>query len=269
MARRSLFAVATLAFGILGANAGPCRPATTVTSVVETSSTAVAETSSTTLVEASSTTVVESSSTTVVESSSTTLFETSTSLAESSSTTIAETSTTSEAPDCDTTQVLVNPSFDDDDGAPWTGIGNLRSTSEPRTGSHNLQVPSFTFLRAVFNGGGVETYTFSQTLTNLNGPYRLSYYWRVASFSSWAADAGFSCSVVPTVGTRRFNGVSPWSGPNSWTEATEVWTPSSPSGHVDQATVSFTVNCFGDFNQMVLAIDDVTFTEIKCEPLST
>ncbi|KAM6511989.1 hypothetical protein FALCPG4_016977 [Fusarium falciforme] len=261
MARRSLFVVATLAFGILGANAGPCRPATTVTSVVETSSTAVAETSSTTLVEASSTTVVESSSTTVAESSSTTLFETSTSLAESSSTTIAETSTTSEAPDCDTTQVLVNSSFDDDDGAPWTGIGNLRSNYEPRTGSHNL--------RAVFNSGGVETYTFSQTLTNLNGPYRLSYYWRVASFSSWAADAGFSCSVVPTVGTRQFNGVRPWSGPNSWTEATEVWTPSSPSGHVDQATVSFTVNCFGDFNQMVLAIDDVTFTEIKCEPLST
>ncbi|KAI8650997.1 hypothetical protein NCS57_01435300 [Fusarium keratoplasticum] len=263
MARRSLFAVATLAFGILGANAGPCRPATTVTSVVETSSTAVAETSSTTLVEASSTTVVESSSTTVAESSSTTLFETSTSLAESSSTTIAETSTTSEAPDCDTTQVLVNPSFDDDDGAPWAGIGNLRSDSEPRTGSHNLQVPSFTFL------GGGDTYTFSQTLTNLNGPYRLSYYWRVASFSSWVPDAGFSCSVVPTVGTRQFDGVSPWSGPNSWTEATEVWTPSSPSGHVDQATVSFTVSCIGDFSQMVLAIDDVTFTEIKCEPLST
>ncbi|UPL00392.1 hypothetical protein LCI18_011326 [Fusarium solani-melongenae] len=269
MARRSLFAVATLAFGILGANAGPCRPITTVTSAVETSSTAVAETSSTTLVAASSTTVVESSSTTVVESSSTTvaesssttLFETSTSLAESSSTTIAETSTTSEAPDCDTTQVLVNPSFDDDDGAPWTGIGSLRSTTEPRTGSHNL--------RAVFNGGGGEIYTFSQTLTNLNGPYRLSYYWRIAGISSWMPDPGFSCDIVPTVGTRRFNGVSPWSGANSWTEATEIWTPSSPSGHADQATVSFTVNCNGDFNQMVLAIDDVTFTEIKCEPIST
>jgi GH43 family beta-xylosidase len=74
---------------------------------------------------------------------------------------------------------------------------------------------------------------------------------------------------VPTVGTRQFNGVSSSSGPNSWTEATEVWTPSSPSGHVDQATVSFTINCNGDFNHMVLAIDDVTFTEIKCEPLST
>ncbi|KAH7252915.1 hypothetical protein B0J15DRAFT_36865 [Fusarium solani] len=277
MARRSLFAVATLAFGILGANAGPCRPPTTVTSVVETSSTAVAETSSTTLVEASSTTVVEGSSTTVVESSSTTvvesssttvaesssttLFETSTSLAESSSTTIAETSTTSEAPDCDTTQVLVNPSFDDDDGAPWTGIGNIRSDYESRTGSHNL--------RAEFNSGGVETYTISQTLTNLNGPYRLSYYWRVAGISAWPGGGDFFCRIVPTVGTRQFNGVSPSSGPNSWTEATEVWTPSSPSGHVDQATVSFTINCNGDFNHMVLAIDDVTFTEIKCEPLST
>lgn len=151
MARRSLFAVATLAFGILGANAGPCRPSTTVTSVAETSSTVVAETSSTTLVEASSTTVAESSSTTAVESSSTTLFETSTSLAESSSTTVASTSTTSEAPDCDTTQIVVNPSFDDDDGAPWTGISNLRSTQDPHSGSHNLQVQPLTPLLRPFS----------------------------------------------------------------------------------------------------------------------
>jgi len=261
MARRSLFAVATLAFGILGANAGPCRPSTTVTSVAETSSTAVAETSSTTL-EASSTTVVESSSATVVESSSTTVFETSTSLAESSSTTVAETSTTSEAPDCDTTQIVVNPSFDDDDGAPWTGISNLRSTQDPHSGSHNL--------RLRFTSGGIESYTFSQSLTDLTGPYRLSYYYRVAGLSTWSGSAGFACQLVPSVGTRRFNGESPYDGgPYSWTEATEVWTPTSPSGHVNQATVSFAVSCGGEFDELIIAIDDVTFTEIKCESLQT
>ncbi|RSL67588.1 hypothetical protein CEP53_002944 [Fusarium sp. AF-6] len=266
MARRSFFAVATLAFGILGANAGPCRPSTTVTSITETSSTAVAETSSTTLV-ASSTTVVESSSTTVAESSSTTvvessttLFETSTSLAESSSTTIAETSTTSEAPDCDTTQVLINPSFEDNDGAPWVGIDGLRTDQDPHTGSYNLG--------AVFTNGGLESYTFSQSLTDLNGPYRLSYYYRIVSLSAWSGSAGFSCSIVPTVGTRQLNGAYPYDlGP--WTEGTAVWTPSSPSGHVDQATVSFTVNCYGEFDELTLAIDDITFTEIKCEPLQT
>ncbi|KAL2672894.1 hypothetical protein Neosp_013611 [[Neocosmospora] mangrovei] len=265
MARRSLFAVATLAFGILGANAGPCRPSTTVTSVAETS-TAVAETSTTTL-DASSTTVVESSSTTVVESSSTTLFETSTSLAESSSTTVAETSTTSEAPDCDTTQIVVNPSFDDDDGAPWTGISNIRSTEDPHSGSHNLQVQSFTFLRFRFTNGGIESYTFSQSLTDLTGPYRLAYYYRVADASG---SAGFSCSIVPTVGTRRFIGESPWDGgPYSWTESTEVWNPTSPSGHVNQATLGFGVTCSGEFDELIIAIDDVTFTEIKCESLQT
>lgn len=267
MARRSLFAVATLAFGILGANAGPCRPSTTVTSIAETSSTVVAETSSTTLeassttvVESSSTTVAESSSTTVVESSSTTLFETSTSVVESSSTTIAETSTTSEAPDCEATQVLVNPSFEDNDGAPWIGIDGLRTDEDPHTGNHNLG--------AVFTNGGTESYTFSQSLTDLNGPYRLSYYYRVVSISAWSGSAGFSCSIVPTVGTRQLNGAYPDQlGP--WAEGTAVWSPSSPSGHVDQATVSFTVNCNGEFDELTLAIDDVTFTEIKCEPLQT
>ncbi|RSL54019.1 hypothetical protein CEP54_010109 [Fusarium duplospermum] len=258
MARRSLFAVATLAFGILGANAGPCRPSTTVTSIAETSSTVVAETSSTTLevsstsvVESSSTTVAESSSTTVVETSSTTLFETSTSLVESSSTTIAETSTTSEAPDCEATQVLVNPSFEDNDGAPWIGIDGLRTDEDPHTGNHNLQ-----------------SYTFSQSLTDLNGPYRLSYWYRIASISAWTSDPGFSCSIVPTVGSRRLNGEDPYDlGP--WAEGTAVWSPSSPSGHVDQATVSFTVSCYGEFDELTLAMDDITFTEIKCEPLQT
>ncbi|KAJ4323536.1 hypothetical protein N0V84_004276 [Fusarium piperis] len=254
MARSSLFVVATLAFGILGANAGPCRPSTTVTSVVETSSTAVAETSSTTL--------VESSSTIVVESSSTTLVETSTSLAESSSTTLAQTSTTSEAPSCDTTQVLVNPSFDDNDGAPWSGIGNVRSDQEPHTGSHNL--------RFLFTGGGVQRYTFSQTLTDLNGPYRLSYYYRLVGWAGWDGSQGFSCSIVPTVGSRQLpsSGPSP-DGPYQWTQENQVWANTSPSGHVDEATVSFSVRCNGEFNELTLAIDDVTFTEIKCEPLQT
>lgn len=141
MARRSILAAATVAFLAFGANATPCRPTSALTSsttLVESSSTVIKETSSTAVVE-TSTTLVESSS---VTASSSTLAETSssTTLAETSTTTLAETSTTSQAPVCTVTQVLVNPSFDDGDGSPWTGVSSSRSEESPRTGRYNLYV---------------------------------------------------------------------------------------------------------------------------------
>ncbi|KAM0418977.1 hypothetical protein ACHAPT_012135 [Fusarium lateritium] len=237
MARRSLFAVAAFAFGILGTNAGPCRLTATVSSLVETSSTTVIETSSTTLAETLSTALTESSSTT---------------LAETSSTTVTETSTTSQAPACVETQVVVNPSFDDNNGEPWNGVGNIRSTDGPRTGSHNL--------RFGFFGGGGQRYTFSQALNNLKGNYRLTYQYRVVSWSTWDGSAGFSCSISPSVGGSQLLEADAYpDGPHSWTPNTQVW---ANDGTVELAQLSFSLSCSGEFNDLYLAIDDVTFTSV-------
>lgn len=133
MARCSLFTLAVVAIGVLGANAGPCRP-TTVTSLTETSSVATVESSSTGLTEASSRSLSETT-TTLLETLSTTTTETSSqTLSETSSITL-ETLTTSEVPSCVETQVVVNPSFDDNNGAPWTGSGST-TTNDPNSGSH-------------------------------------------------------------------------------------------------------------------------------------
>jgi hypothetical protein len=108
MVRYSIFAVA---FAILGAEAGPCRP-TTVTSLAVASSTVASDTTVTTLATTVTTALAETTSTAVDETT---------------STAVAETTTTTEAPGCVETQVVVNPGFDDSDSnkSPWSGDGSL------------------------------------------------------------------------------------------------------------------------------------------------
>lgn len=106
------FVVLLAAFGALGANAAVCRPSSSATVA-------------TTTTEASSTISVGSSTTTEASS---TITEVSTSTQESS--TIAST-TTSSAEVCVETQILVNPSFDDNDnGTPWVFGEGTRFTDE-------------------------------------------------------------------------------------------------------------------------------------------
>ncbi|KAH7234263.1 hypothetical protein B0J15DRAFT_529950 [Fusarium solani] len=245
MARYSLFTLAVVAIGVLGANAGPCRP-TTVTSLTETSSVATVETSSTSLAETSSRSLPETT-TTLVETLSTTTTETSSqTLSETSSTTL-ETSTTSEAPSCVETQVVVNPSFDDNNGAPWTGSGST-TTNNPNSGSH-------AWIVNLFNGFG--SANFAQTLNNLDGNYRLTYFYHAASWVN--GGAGFSCTIQPKVGEQSLPSVDLYEI-SSWMSDTQTW--SSGGEIVAQAELSFGITCYGEFDQLTIAFDDVTFTQV-------
>ncbi|KAI8663122.1 hypothetical protein NCS56_01117900 [Fusarium sp. Ph1] len=236
MARRSILAAATVAFLAFGANATPCRPtsaATSSTTLVESSSTVITETSSsTTIAETSSIAVVETSTTLAesssVTASSSTLAETSssTTLAETSTTTLAETSTTSQAPVCTVTQALVNPSFDDDDGSPWTGVSSSRSEESPRTGRYNLWVP----------WTGTTFTEFYCTITPKVGDTELP--------EVWFTD----------------------SGPYTWTAGSALWTNPSETGTVAEVEVSLKIFCNGEFDSNIIALDDVTFTRVCDTP---
>ncbi|ENH69819.1 hypothetical protein FOC1_g10009322 [Fusarium oxysporum f. sp. cubense race 1] len=225
MVRYSILAVA---FAILGAEASPCRP-TTVTSVTEASSTIASDTTVTAL------------ATTVT-----------TALVETTSTAVAETTTTTEAPACVETQVVVNPGFDDSDSnkSPWFGDGSL-TTDGPNTAPNAI---SFVFS----NGQG--SAQLSQTLTNLDGNYRLSYNWAVVSGVN--VGAGFSCSITPKVRGDTLPGADP-SEFVGWTPESQTW--SSGSEAVAQADLSFVLECFGEYDQLTINVDDITFTKL-CGP---
>ncbi|PNP82196.1 hypothetical protein FNYG_04385 [Fusarium nygamai] len=203
MVRYSILAVA---FAILGAEAGPCRP-TTVTSVAEASSTIASDTTVTT--------------------------------------------TTTEEPACVETQVVVNPGFDDSDSSksPWFGDGSL-TTDDPTTAPNAI---SFVFSNGVGNAH------ISQTLTNLDGTYRLAYKWGV--FSGVSAD-GFACSITPKIGDNTLRSVYP-DDYIGWTPARQIW--SSAGNVVAEADLSLVLECNGEYGQLTINVDDITLTKL-CGP---
>ncbi|KAF5723112.1 hypothetical protein FMUND_2154 [Fusarium mundagurra] len=232
MVRYSILAVA---FAILGAEAGPCRP-TTVTSVAEASSTIASDTTVTTLATTATTAFVES---------------TSTALEDTTSTAVAESTTTTEEPACVETQVVVNPGFDDSDSSksPWVGDGSL-TTDGPNTAPN---VISFVFSNGVGNA------QISQTLTNLDGTYRLTYNWGV--FSGVNAD-GFACSITPKIGDNTLRSVDP-DDYTGWTPSSQIW--STAGNVVAEADLSLVLECNGEFGQLTINVDDIKLTKL-CGP---
>lgn len=137
MVRYSILNLAAIATLLLGAEAGPCRPATTVaTSIAETTSTLAADTSATSIDTATVTTLADTTTTDGVESTTTTLADTTT-------TTQAGSTTTTAAAACVETQLFINPGFDDSSSgiAPWTSNANLIQ-SQPQSGTNALYVHS-------------------------------------------------------------------------------------------------------------------------------
>ncbi|KAF5972232.1 hypothetical protein FBULB1_8829 [Fusarium bulbicola] len=228
MVRCSILAVAVT---VLGAEASPCRP-TTVTSVAEASSTIASDTSVTTLAATTATTV----------------------LVETTSTAVAESTTTTEAPACVETQVVVNPGFDDSASSksPWFGSGSII------TDGANSAPNAISFIFS--NSGG--NAQISQTLTNLDGNYRLSYSWGVFSGVGVGVGAGFSCSITPKIGDDILLGVYPgdYSG---WASESRTW--SSGSSTVAQADLSLILQCSGEYDQLTINVDDITLTKL-CGP---
>ncbi|KAJ4256279.1 hypothetical protein NW762_009359 [Fusarium torreyae] len=285
-----LGATALRAFGV---DASPCKPSPSTT--VELSSTAI-ETGSSTVILETSTTLADTLSstittgatettdltTTITEETSTiesittdttteisistdttttdaiTTFDTTSTIVEE--TTSAETTTTTTAPvivvppPCTETQVIVNPGFNDNaDATPWVlGEGVTVSSQNPRTDPY--------FLATTFTRGGSESRSFSQTLRNV-GPqnYKLEYY---ISMNTAIDGRDFTCSATPSINGESLE-QSPSvgdNGPYGFRQSVAYWSTPSAIENVDETELVITVTCTGDYDTVIITVDDVTLT---------
>ncbi|EEU35268.1 uncharacterized protein NECHADRAFT_102196 [Fusarium vanettenii 77-13-4] len=239
------FVALLAAFGALGANAAVCRP-----SSLTTVATTTTEASST--VSVGSSTVTESS--TVSIESSTTITEASTSTQESS-TIASTTATTSSAEVCVETQILVNPSFDDNDnGTPWIfGDGTQFSSDLSRSQPYGV-LASLT--------QAASTRQFRQTIPRVSPHnYRLQYY--LINYSAVSAPS-FACYVTPSInGQELAQGTQVGtSGQIGWNQGEAFWsTPSETEDAID-VDVVFNVSCEGSFSVVLVVLDDTSLTRV-------
>ncbi|KAJ4037850.1 hypothetical protein NW761_006315 [Fusarium oxysporum] len=258
MVRYSILNLAAIATLLLGAEAGPCRPATTVaTSIAETTSTLAADTSAASIDTTTVTTLADTTTTTQADTTTTALADTTTTdgvesttttLADTTTTTQAESTTTTAAAACVETQLFINPGFDDSSSgiAPWTSNANLIQ-SQPQSGTNALY--------AVFSNGQPDYYV-KQTLENLNGDYEFSYYYRVVSVSP---GADYVCNIKLKIGDTSMFGPM-YDGVGGWRTDSVSW--SSAGETVAQADVQLGVACLGEFVRIEVNIDTLAFTRV-------
>ncbi|GKU04501.1 hypothetical protein FLAG1_06078 [Fusarium langsethiae] len=241
MVSRSILAVAAVAGILLGAEAGPCRPTTDTSSSIEneTSSTVLSVPESTT-----ATTLIETTPTAVAETTSTILDVV-------TSTTLAASTTTAAAPNCVATQVVSNPGFDDSDKfSPWMNSGSAFVINDNWAPSAP-NVALFGFL----NGQGSNQVV--QNLPVLNGNYKFSYQWHVAAIAG--SGSGFSCVIQPKIGNDLLDAVYPYQL-NWWQSESQTW--SSRGTSVAGASISISVECSGEYDQLNIYFDDITLTRV-------
>ncbi|EXA36918.1 hypothetical protein BFJ63_vAg11107 [Fusarium oxysporum f. sp. narcissi] len=258
MVRYSILNLAAIATLLLGAEAGPCRPATTVaTSIVVATSTLAADTSATSIDTTTVTTPADTTTTVPGDTTTTVLADTTTTdgvesttktLADTATTTQAESTTTTAAAACAETQLFINPGFDDSPSgiAPWTSNANLIQ-SQAQSGTNALS--------AVFSNGQPDYY-FKQTLQNLNGDYEFSYYYRVVSVSP---GADYVCNIELKVGdTSKFGAMYDSAG--GWRSDSVSF--SIAGGAIAQADVQLILTCYGEFVRIEVNIDTLAFTRV-------
>ncbi|KAF5637796.1 hypothetical protein F52700_4498 [Fusarium sp. NRRL 52700] len=241
MVRVSLLNVAAIATLLLGAEAGPCKPRTTgATSVAETTSTLAADPTATSM--ASTTAITPADTTTTALPDTTTTEE-----AESTTTIEAESSTTAAA-GCVETQLFDNPNFDDSssDIAPWSSNAAL-TQNQPQSGTNALS--------AYFINGEPDYY-IKQTLQNLSGKYKFSYYYRVVSISP---NADFTCNILLSAGSVSTYGEM-YDDIGGWKTASVILDMGDDT--IAQADVQFGLTCLGEFRGIEVNIDTLAFTRV-------
>ncbi|KAH6963122.1 hypothetical protein DER45DRAFT_590967 [Fusarium avenaceum] len=224
-------------------------------SIEPTITTEVATTLATTTAEATTTGVTSAEATTTeVTSAEVTSAEATTAEATTAEATTAEATTTSvEAPPaCDPTQILVNPSFDEDnDASPWVlGTGVTVSQINPRSQPN--------FLYNTMTSSRTST-TFFQTLPPLgNLPYQLDYYFNLQTAIN---GRGFSCSVVPSVNGQALSPsqVVTDSGPYGFRLSSQRFTGDGSTGF---GILSITVSCTGTYNTVIVGVDDFSLQRV-------
>ncbi|CAG7558249.1 unnamed protein product [Fusarium equiseti] len=277
--------VTILAVAALGVtvNASPCKPhssATLSSTISLGSTTALQETASSTITAGVDSTITETAvSTGTTDVFETTITETATDTAPIDTTANVEPTTTADdvttfltsavaieettsaepttttavvqPPVCVETQVLVNPSFDENSNAsPWAlGAGATVSQVNPHS-DPNFIYNTVTQAR--------KSSTISQTFDGVTGfTYRLEYYFNMQTAIN---GRGFSCVVTPSINDRQL--------PRSVT-----LTDSGPYGfryyqtYFDlesngPTTLAFTVECSGSFNTIIIGLDDVALTKV-------
>ncbi|TVY74955.1 Succinyl-CoA:3-ketoacid coenzyme A transferase 1 [Fusarium oxysporum f. sp. cubense] len=151
---------------------------------------------------------------------------------------------------CVETQILVNPSFDDNnDGSPWVfSAGVTLSQIDPRSAPN--------FLYNTINQGRTRT-TFSQSLPAL-GPYlyRLDYYFKLQTAIQ---GRGFSCQLTPSINGQTFQSSATLtdSGPYDQRFSSQFFTAQDQGS---PATLSVSVQCQGSFNTIIIGTDDFSLT---------
>ncbi|KAF5969091.1 hypothetical protein FCOIX_11059 [Fusarium coicis] len=171
--------------------------------------------------------------------------------ASATTTTLAATTTTA-VPGCVETQLLVNPGFDDNvrGYAPWTGDAVLVQ----RDTQAGTQAAAFIYNIAQSNGRE----SIKQTLTNLNGDYEFSYYYRVvvARIDMTTAACGLQVKIGEdtTVPSNIDLVAGDWlSGSVSWSTAGQ---------NVEQADVELVITCRGDWDTIQIFLDSFAFTSV-------
>ncbi|KAF5533833.1 hypothetical protein FMEXI_11627 [Fusarium mexicanum] len=258
MVRVSLLNLAAIATLLLGAEAGPCKPRTTaVTSLVETTSSLAAETTATSIDTTAVTTVPDTTTTVLGETTTTALPDTtttdeaeSTTTAEADITTTAEaeSTTTTAAAACVETQLFSNPNFDDNPGdiTPWSSNAALTG-NQPQSGTIALS--------ATFENGEPDYY-FKQTLQNLSGKYRFSYYYRVVSVSQ---GADYTCNTQLSAGSVSQNGAM-YDTVGGWRTDSVILDLGDDT--IAQADVQLGLTCLGEFRGIEVDIDTLAFTRV-------
>ncbi|KAF5603297.1 hypothetical protein FPCIR_1493 [Fusarium pseudocircinatum] len=250
MVRVSLLSFAAIATLLLGAEAGPCKPRTTAaTSLAETTSSLAAETTATSIDTTAVTTVADTTTTAEAESTTTTeAGSITTASAETTTTTEAESTTTTAAAGCVETQLFINPNFDDSSSsiAPWSSNAAL-TQNQPQSGTNALS--------ATFQNGQPDYY-FKQTLQNLSGKYRFSYYYRVVSVSQ---GADYVCNIQLSAGSVSTYGEM-YDSVGGWRTSSVILDVGDAT--VAQADVQLGLTCYGEFTGIEVDIDTLAFTRV-------
>ncbi|EMT67302.1 hypothetical protein FOC4_g10005380 [Fusarium odoratissimum] len=233
MARHGILVVLAATVLSVGVNAGPCKPYSSValssTIAVETTPTTLETTSSiitadvTDTIDFLETTVTEpaTGSTETTDALESTITESATDTSAATSATLEPTTTTAAGPGpCVETQILVNPSFDDNnDGSPWVlGAGSL-----PALGPYL---------------------------------YRLDYYFKLQTAIQ---GRGFSCQLTPSINgqTLQSSATLTDSGPYDQRFSSQFFTAQDQGS---PATLSVSVQCQGSFNTIIIGTDDFSLT---------
>lgn len=110
--------------------------------------------------------------------------------------------------------------------------------------------------RAATFSNGQPDYSIKQTLQNLSGNYKFSYYYRVVSVSD---NADYTCNIQLTAGSvSSYGEIDDRVG--GWKTASVILEMGDAT--IAQADVQFGLSCYGEFTGIEVDVDTFAFTRV-------